>query len=317
MSLVALWATKDSHSAMERWRNSRRRQHGVVATRQLDALGDTGGAPSRRPQAWDVSIACIEACTSSGTDAFPGTGAAWRRCSHHHPPSPAISRPPGSGDSSATGRGRSTSPARARVARSGASSSTLADLAGRGSDGSRRDSGHLALADHPRPRGRSNRPRTIRRQIQRGGRPQGLRPPRDARPARPHATGTGAGRRSGPRWRSTTRRRSSPAPASSGGSMRSCSAAGLPAPAMNYFVAGYEIDAWWEAGAVRGRTRRLRDARVAAVVRGRPGTGRRAAARGDRDHPGDRAAARSRAGGGRRVGPPTPGAARFLDPGIT
>ena len=55
-------------------------------------------------------------------------------------------------------------------------------------------------------------------------------------------------------------------------------------------------------GAIRGRTRRLRDARVAALLRGRSGSRRRVAARRDRDHPGDRAAARSRTGrGGRSV----------------
>jgi hypothetical protein len=46
--------------------------------------------------------------------------------------------------------------------------------------------------------------------------------------------------------------------------------------------------------------------RVAALLRGRPGTGRRVAPRRDRDHSGDRAAARSRTRRRRRVGPPAP-----------
>ena len=83
-------------------------------------------------------------------------------------------------------------------------------------------------------------------------------------------------------------------------------AAGLPAPAMNCFVAGYEIDAYWEDAPLRGRTRRLRDARLAALLRGGPGTGRRAAARRDRDHAGHRAAARPRTGRGGRVAPSPP-----------
>jgi hypothetical protein len=50
--------------------------------------------------------------------------------------------------------------------------------------------------------------------------------------------------------------------------------AGLPEPAMNCFVAGYEIDAWWEAERFGVELDVYRDARVAALLRGGPRTRR-------------------------------------------
>ena len=212
---------------MERWRSWRRGSTGWSRPGSLPRW-DTRGARSRRPRRWDGSIGCTVASTWSGTSGSPGTGAAWRRCSPRIPPSPAISRPDGSGDFCSPGRGPCTSPAEARAWQAPLRRAPGRSGAGR-PDSARRDPGHLPGPDHPRPRRRLTGA-DRRRYIERADDVKifDLREMRGA--ARAHARATGGGPRSAPRSSSTDRSASSPAPGSSSGSWRWCGRPGYRSP---------------------------------------------------------------------------------------
>jgi predicted transcriptional regulator of viral defense system len=87
--------------------------------------------------------------------------------------------------------------------------------------------------------------------------------------------------------------------------------AGLPRPAINTFVAGYEVDAFWER-ALRGRTGRLRDSRDPRRIRARPGSHRRSQARRHRRDPGHCEAARTGTRSGRGAAEGLAGEAPWL-----
>ena len=148
-------------------------------------------------------------------------------------------------------------------------------------------------------------PKTVARYIERADDREGLRPARDAGAARPQR-----GHRGGPRVRAALDAyRPERKFTRSGFERRFSSAvaeAGLPRPAMNLFVAGHELDAYWEEARFGVELDTYATHGSPALLRGRPGPRRRLPPDGDRHDPGHRNAARPRTGGGGRLAAPAP-----------
>ena len=104
----------------------------------------------------------------------------------------------------------------------------------------RRDPGHLARADRSSTSRRRSSPDRLERALERAEELEALRPARRSKSCSPARAATRGTRRSCARpSRSTDRTQPSPARSSSAASASSCGQAGLPAPAMNFIVAGY------------------------------------------------------------------------------